>query len=113
MKYLIRKRNLSLYERDNLLVHYIREHKGKANIVSAKEISNYLKANGYNVKARYVNTVIVKLMYERSLPICSLNSKGYFWGANRAEIEEAIKHLQSRCVEITKHIEHLQSFILN
>ena len=69
-----------IVNRDNLIVKYIQQHKGKDNCVSAKELAKHLQDNGYSTKSEAMHVIIRKIMYERCLPICSLNSKGYYWG---------------------------------
>lgn len=100
-------------KRDNLLVEFVKKHKGKDNCVSSKEIAEYLQENGYSLKSCSVNMVVRKLIFERCLPICSKNSKGYYWGMNRRDIETTISHLKSRIDELQNHIDILQNFIIS
>lgn len=107
------KPQIETFERDNLLVDIIFHHKGKENIISAKEIVAILTENGYETRRSSIHQVIRKVMFERRLPICSANSKGYFWATSKEEIQMTIDDLQSRIAEMTNRIEHLQSFIIN
>lgn len=100
-------------KRDNLLVDFLCQHKGKDNIVSAKEICEFLNERGYRAKPDSINTIIRKVMFDRRLPICSANSKGYFWATSKGEIQATVDGLQGRIEEMQKRIEHLQSFIIN
>lgn len=50
-------------KRDNLLVDFLFQHKGKDNIVSAKEICDYLNENGYTAHQININIPIRRLMY--------------------------------------------------
>ena len=100
-------------KRDNLLVDILFQHKGKQNIISAKEITAILKENGYETMGNNIHNVIRKVMLERRLPICSVNSKGYFWATTKEEIQMNIDDLQGRIEEMQNRIEHLKSFIIN
>lgn len=57
-------------KRDNLLVEYLLEHKGRENAVSRHDIAEYLTANDYEQKASTVHMLIERLIKERHLPIC-------------------------------------------
>ena len=99
-------------KRDNLLVEFLREHKGGRSCVSSAEIAKYLNDKGYATKKQTVPSIIRKLMYERTLPICHKNSTGYFWAETREEIQASINDLEGRISEMQSHIEHLKSFII-
>lgn len=106
----MRKLNqLEALKRDNLVVDYLKKASA---VVSAKELANYLNENGYETKTGTIHTIISRVMYERNLPICSLNAKGYFWAYTQKDIVETIESLSGRCYEIQKHIEHLNRFII-
>lgn len=100
-------------KRDNLLVDFLFQHKGKDNIVSSKQICEFLNERGYHIKPECINAIIRRVMFERRLPICSLNSKGYFWATTKEEIQKTIDDLQGRIEEMQNRIEHLKSFIIN
>lgn len=99
-------------KRDNLLVEYLLEHKGRENAVSRYDIAEYLTENGYKQKARTVHGIIERLIRERHLPICSINGKGYYWAKTKAYILASIDELQSRITAMQEHIEHLKNFIM-
>ena len=99
-------------KRDNLLVEYLLEHKGRENAVSRHDIAEYLTANGYAQKASTVHTLIASTIKERHLPICGIQGKGYFWAKTKADILASIDELQSRITAMQEHIEHLKNFIM-
>lgn len=105
--------SIQSFKRDNLLVDFLFQHKGKDNIVSAKQICEFLNERGYHANPDAINMTIRKVMYERHLPICSANSKGYFWATTKEEIQMTIDDLQGRIEEMQNRIDHLQSFIIN
>lgn len=99
-------------KRNNLLVAYLINHKGRENAVSRHEISKYLEKNGYNQKSSTVHILIANIIKERHLPICSVNGKGCYWAKTKADILASIDELQSRITAMTEHIEHLKNFIM-
>ena len=105
-----RTKYVEVFKRDNLLLEFLKAHKGKANIVASKEISKFLEDNGY--KTSNVGSVISKIMYERNAPICFYNGKGYYWAQTREEIETTIADMESRRASLQEHIDHLKSFII-
>lgn len=98
--------------RDNLLVSFLAQHRGGENCVSSKEISEYLSKCGFKTQTNAVHNLVRKVMFERMLPICSYNSKGYFWAESQEEIKTAIADLQGRICEMQDRIELLNKFIL-
>lgn len=98
---------------DNALVDFLVEHKGKANVVSSREIAEYLTECGYQIKVGCVSAKVKRVMIERHLPICHLNSNGYFWASSKMELREIVADLESRIVAMQKHIKHLESFIFD
>lgn len=107
----MRFNKLETFKRDNLLVKFLKEHKGKANVVGAREIAKFLEENGYKSKFRCINNIVKRVMNERNLPICSLNSKGYYWATSQEEIQECIDDLQSRICAMQERIKHLKNFM--
>ena len=103
---------INTFKRDTLLLEFIRNHKGKENIVSAKEICDFLNESGYSTKIGVVNSLIKKIMYERNAPICYYNAKGYYWGKTKSEIKETIADLEMRRASLQEHIDHLKNFII-
>ena len=99
-------------KRDNLLVEYLLEHKGRENAVSRHDIAEYLTANGYPKKPDTAHGIIERLIRERHLPICSINGKGYYLAKTKADILASIDELQSRITAMQEHIEHLKNFIM-
>ena len=99
-------------KRDNLLVAFLIDNKGRENALSKYIIADYLTANGYTQKAHTVHGIIERLIRERHLPICSANGKGYYWAKTKADILASIDELQSRIVAMQEHIEHLKNFIM-
>lgn len=53
-------------KRDNLLVEFLREHRGAKNCVSNKEITKYLDDKGYAVKVGSTHGIVRKVMFERT-----------------------------------------------
>lgn len=104
---------LSTMKRDNILVAFLSRHRGADNCVSSKAVSEYLAESGFPIQADAVNTLIRRVMFERVLPICSINGKGYFWAETQDEIRMAINELQGRICEINNRIELLNKFIFN
>ncbi len=107
------KPQIKTLERDNLLVGTVYQHKGEQNVISSKQIATILKHNGYETKRDDIHKIIRKVVFERHLPICSINGKGYFWATTKEEIQMSIDDLQGRVAEMTNRIELLQSFIIN
>jgi hypothetical protein len=100
-------------KRDNLFIDYILNHKGKENCVTRYEIAEYLTSNGFPTKPQTVHCIVNSLMFERHLPICSLNGKGYYWAKSKADIMACIDSLQQRVDSLNEHIKHLENFIIN
>ena len=98
---------------DNVLVDLLAEHKGKTNVISSREIAEHLTACGYPIKQGCVSMKVGRGMFERHLPICHLNSHGYYWASCKAELRERVADLESRIVAMQQHIEHLESFIFD
>jgi hypothetical protein len=106
---------LSTYEafkRNGILLEFIKEHKGKENIVTSEQIADFLNAKGYKTDRQYVHYLVNAVMYERHAPICYFNAKGYYWASNRAEIENTIADLERRKAALQEHINHLKNFII-
>lgn len=99
-------------KRNNLIVEYILEHKGVENIVSCNNIISHLKKSGYELKPQSLHSLIGTIIRERHLPICSLNSKGYYWAKTKQDILDCIAHLQARINSLQDHIAHLRNFII-
>jgi hypothetical protein len=104
-------KELDIYKRDNLLVELLFKSKGSQNILSRRDIARYLTENGFKTNELTVNTLVKKVRLERHLPICHLNSKGYFWASTSKEIKDSIVDLENRIAAMNENIEFLKSFI--
>ena len=107
-----RGKAIDTFKRDNILMEFMRQHKGEENIVSSREIPDYMQQNGYSVKRHFVCSILRKIMYERNAPICHTNANGYYWAKTKQEIEKAIADLESRRNSMQEHIDHLKGFII-
>ena len=105
-------KRLDCIKRDNLLVEFLIDNKGRENAVSKYIIADYLTDNGYPQSAGTVHAIIERLIQERHLPICSINRKGYYLAKTKADILASIDELQSRITAMQEHIEHLKNFIM-
>lgn len=100
-------------KRDNLLVDFLRKHKGVENAITAYEICDYLSQNGCVVKPRSLNGLITRLKMERTIPICYVRSKGYFWASCKGEILNTINDMLLMIGSLKEHVKFLESFIVN
>jgi hypothetical protein len=107
-----RRKSLDVFKRDSLLLEFLKQHKGAENIVTSKEIMDFLNNNGYETIKSNVWQIIRRIMFERNAPICFSNAKGYYWAQTRAEIQTTIADMESRIFALNKHIEHLKNFII-
>lgn len=105
-------KRIDTFKRDTILLEFLKSHKGKANVVSSKEIADYLNNRGYSTKSACVHSLIKKTMYERNAPICYINSRGYFWATSREEIKSTVDDMEKRISALKEHINHLMSFII-
>lgn len=97
--------------RDNILVEYLCNHKGAENAASKHDIASYLEAQGYQQNTKCVGELIGRIAKQRHLPICSINGKGYYWPASKAELQATIADLESRIAALTEHIDRLKMFL--
>lgn len=104
-------KKIKTFERDNLLVDIIYQHKGKDNAISMKELANILTQKGYKTSAHYINAIVSTVIFERHLPICSLGFYGYYWGATKQDFKDAIAGLQNKIDGLQKRIDLLKNFI--
>ena len=100
-----------VFKRDNVLVDIIREHIGSENAISTEQLSKILNEKGYSTKSSSIHIIVARLIKERYLPICSINSKGYYFPKNKKDIEIAISHLQSRADELQSRVDFLKQFL--
>ena len=105
------RRKLQTFERDNLVVDIIFQHKGKENAIPMKELAFILTEKGYKTSVDIVHSIVKRVMFDRHLPICSLTCCGYYWGGSRQDIEDAIDELQSKIDGLQERIDLLKSFI--
>ncbi len=99
-------------KRDNCIIAILKEHRGVNNAIPTKEIAKQLQSKGFKTNANTVTEIVKQIMYERNLPICSSNTKGYYWASCRADLEHTITDLQSRIKALQEHIEYLQQFFI-
>jgi len=88
-------------ERIELIKEIMPKHKGKAMAISSKELRNKLgisEGETYSV----TRSVVLKAMRKYALPIAATNSKppGYFYIANRDELDNYIAVLERRKMEV-------------
>lgn len=100
-------------KRDNLVLDFIRSHKGVMNCVSRNAIASFLSENGFEGSADSIHGIVLKLIRKRNVPICSVNTKGYYWAANQEEIKDSIADLRGRIEALQKRIDVLNTFIVN
>lgn len=105
-------KQVDVMKRDNAVVALLSQHRGAAKRLSAKEIGEFLTECGYKTPTGNVHSIIRKVMRERTIPICSINGKGYFWAETQYEIQTAIYEFQGRIYEMQDRIELLNKFIL-
>lgn len=106
-------KKLKTYERDNLVVNTLMEHRGAEDCIIAKELQKILADHGYKLAQWSVGQAIRHIMYERKLPICFINGKGYYWAIRKAELEATIADLTSRMNALQEHIDHLSKFLMH
>ncbi len=100
------------FERDNLVVNILIEHRGKEDPITQKELQSVLESHGYKIAHWSIGQVVNRIAYQRKLPICYVNGKGYYWASRRSEIEDTIADLRSRMNALQEHIDHLSKFLL-
>ena len=101
-----------LLKRDNLIVEILKRHRGLNNVISTKQVSKELAENGYDLNVNTLPEKIKQIAFERNLPICASNTKGYYWASCRADLEHTIADLQGFYTALQEHIEHLQQFFI-
>ena len=105
------KRKLETYQRDDEIVRILNAHRGRRNAIGANEIRKCLRLKGYSVQSHTVRTRIKKIMYERHMPVCFDNSKGYYLPSCREDVLAVIADCESRIDALKEHINHLNQFI--
>ena len=99
------------FKRDQLIIEFIRQHKGLNNAVSTKQVSDYIYSRTgrmYSSTTELIRNIIVKY----NLPICSSNGKGYYWPVNAHDIQHTVNHLTKRINFMLEHIAILNGFIV-
>ena len=107
------KKRLNTYLRDNLIVEVLMEHRGAEDCITAKELQKILADNGYSVGQWSIGAIIRAIMYERKLPICFINAKGYYWAIRKADLEATISDLAGRQNALQEHIDFLSKFLIH
>lgn len=100
-----------VFKRDCLIVKILNDHKGRENVISAKEIATVLAENGFPTNISSIRPIIKKIREERCIPVCFDNSNGYYMPNCRADIEAVINNLEARAEQLIKHAEFLKGFI--
>lgn len=103
---------LEVFKRDNRVVEIIKKHRGRNNPIASEELCRMLNEAGFKTKVRNIGGILSRIMYERNLPICYVNSRGYYWATCEDDITPVIADLESRRAEMQRHIDHLKSFIM-
>ena len=104
------KRNIA-EQRDNVLVDFLKQHKGRHNIVSSDTVVEFLNDAGFSLTRTSVTPTMRKLMYERNLPVCFVSTEGYYWGETNEEFLGSIADIEKKIEGCRKHVEHLKQFI--
>lgn len=107
-----RTKAFDAFKRDTILLTFLKTRRGESNIVSSKEISEFLNKNGYSTNPNIVHSIVRRIMYERNAPICHFNARGYYWAESKAEIKKTILDLETRRNALQEHIDHLKNFIV-
>lgn len=98
--------------KENLIVDTLWEHNSVDNSIQAEELCAVLRANGFNIKTRSINSMITKIKFERKIPLCYIRGKGYFWGRKREDIALTVRDLRLMINSLEEHAEFLESFII-
>lgn len=87
-----------------------RYHFGERNGASVKMLCSELSADQI-VPERHVRKIIEGMRMD-GLPVCAHPSKGYFWAANDAELEETVSFLKNRAITSLTQAARLQRMAL-
>lgn len=98
--------------KENIVVGTLFEHKGEESAITAQELADILKRNGFNIQKRSLNNMITKIKLERRIPICYMRSKGYFWATKKSEILATVRDLRLMIASLEEHAQFLESFIM-
>lgn len=108
-----RGKSFDVFNRDTLLLEFMKQHKGEQNRVTSHEVKEFLSDHGYSIARNNVGSLMTKIMYNMNAPICFSNVKGYYWATCRAEIEKTIDDMKMRQASLQEHIDHLKNFIID
>ena len=106
-----RMKDIDTFKRDNALMDFLKKKRGKDNVTSSKEIAKYLNSIGYDIAPSTVHSIVNRIRDERILPICYINSRGYFWAKTPSDIKNTITDIDSRIQALIEHKKQLQSFL--
>lgn len=82
---------------------FMREHKGKQNAVTSKEIEAVFGCKGAEVRS------MVNELRCRSVPICSCN-RGYYFAQTQGDVDRTVAHLNGRIQKIREARDGLMEF---
>lgn len=89
----------------SILCDYLEQsHKGEGAAISSKELERVFRVKGTEIRR------LVNVLRCESKPICS-NTMGYFYAANRHELQETISQLNSRVKMISKARDGLMKYL--
>lgn len=89
----------------SILCDYLEQsHKGEGAAISSKELERVFRVKGTEIRR------LVNVLRCESKPICS-NTMGYFYAANRQELQETISQLNSRVKMISKARDGLMKYL--
>lgn len=108
-----RKNTIETLKRDNLIIQILLRHKGRDNAIDYRGLTKEVSANGFELKEASVHTIIARIKFERNVPICSLDSGGYYWAKNKQDVLESINHLQKKVDGLNEHIEFYKNFLID
>ena len=102
-----------LQQRDNALFALLWEHRGKANGIKTKEISELLENEfGEHYTVTSIRFLISKIRIERRAPILyDMIEKTFYWAENDSELCEYIETMQERIDSTQQTINLLKTFI--
>ena len=97
---------MSLHEQiKNILL----EHKGKKNAITSREIAKIV-GEKWGVSGGNIRPKITETIKKYQLPVASHTNKGYFLMANREELINYLKTLDSYIYEITNRKAYISVF---
>lgn len=100
------------FKRDTAVLNVIKEHKGKENSISAKDLVKEVISKGYEMTVTNCGHIVERLIFERHVPICSIKYHGYYWAETTKDIEDCVNCLRSSVNTTLMRIDILESFII-